>query len=134
MQLERERERERETESMKEKAKNIAASVEAGAEKTKAAVQEMVEKITARDPAEKVAAEQKMKEKVQQAEDRKWAACERNVNARRAAEAAKADDDRGGPGLTRELMYKDFHLLRGPGFYPIAIFMLNLFCFLASNV
>ncbi|XAR58556.1 hypothetical protein NMG60_11013996 [Bertholletia excelsa] len=87
--------------SMKEKAKNIAASVEAGAEKTKAAVQEMVEKITARDPAEKVAAEQKMKVKVQRAEDRKWAACERNVNTRRAAEASKADDDRGGEGVNK---------------------------------
>ncbi|XP_042460692.1 11 kDa late embryogenesis abundant protein-like [Zingiber officinale] len=58
----------RATESVKEAAAGIAASAQAGMEKTKATVQEKVEKATARTPAEKAAAEAKKQEKVREAE------------------------------------------------------------------
>ncbi|KAL5806213.1 hypothetical protein ACOSQ3_029126 [Xanthoceras sorbifolium] len=54
--------------SMKDTAANIAASAKAGMEKTKATVQEKVEKMKANDPIEKEMATERKEERIEQAE------------------------------------------------------------------
>ncbi|CAM8887541.1 unnamed protein product [Rhodiola kirilowii] len=54
--------------SAKEAASNVAASAKAGMDKTKAVVQEKVDKMTAHDPTEKDMATQKKEEKITQVE------------------------------------------------------------------
>ncbi|VFQ59289.1 unnamed protein product [Cuscuta campestris] len=56
---------------VKETAGNIGASAVAGMEKTKAVVQEKVERMTAHDPIEKDMATQKKEERIRQAEEKK---------------------------------------------------------------
>ncbi|CAM8991680.1 unnamed protein product [Rhodiola kirilowii] len=63
----------------KETASNIAASAKAGMDKTKAVVQEKVEKITAHDPIEKDMATQRKEEKIVQAEINKQQTREHNA-------------------------------------------------------
>ncbi|KAF5184455.1 18 kDa seed maturation protein-like [Thalictrum thalictroides] len=57
--------------SAKETASNIAASAQSGMDKTKATVQEKVEKMTAHDPMEKEIATQRKEDKINQAEIKK---------------------------------------------------------------
>ncbi|KAK7396294.1 hypothetical protein VNO78_17199 [Psophocarpus tetragonolobus] len=72
-------------ESIKETAANIGASAKAGMEKTKAAVQEKTEKMTARDPMQKELATQKKEARMNQAELDKVAAREHNAAAKQSA-------------------------------------------------
>ncbi|KAJ9695527.1 hypothetical protein PVL29_010820 [Vitis rotundifolia] len=65
--------------SVKEKAANVAASAKAGMEKTKATVQEKVEKLTAHGEMEKQIATQKKEEKKAEAEIKKQEAYENNA-------------------------------------------------------
>ncbi|GAV63953.1 LEA_1 domain-containing protein [Cephalotus follicularis] len=68
--------------SMKETAANMAASAKAGMEKTKATVQEKVEKMTAHDPVQKEMATEKKEERINQAELNKREAREHNAAAK----------------------------------------------------
>ncbi|KAJ1702536.1 hypothetical protein LUZ63_002315 [Rhynchospora breviuscula] len=65
--------------SVKEKTSNAAASAKAGMEKTKASVDEKVEKMKTRDPMEKAAAEEHKEERKMAAEAEKQA--EKHANA-----------------------------------------------------
>ncbi|XP_078163625.1 late embryogenesis abundant protein 46-like [Carex rostrata] len=65
--------------SAKEKTANVAAFAEAGMEKTKASVDEKVEKMKTKDPMEKAAAEQRKEERKMGAEAEKQG--EKLVNA-----------------------------------------------------
>ncbi|XP_014495514.1 18 kDa seed maturation protein [Vigna radiata var. radiata] len=76
-------------ESMMEKVSNIGACAKAGMEKTKATVQEKVERMTARDPLQKELATQKKEAKVNQAELDKLAAREHNAAVSEHNSAAK---------------------------------------------
>ncbi|CAN0879049.1 18 kDa seed maturation protein [Linum grandiflorum] len=66
--------------SMKETASNLGASAKAGMEKTKAAVQEKVEKVSSRDPVQKDMATQKKEARMAEAE-----AMKRDVKTHNAA-------------------------------------------------
>ncbi|XP_021282916.1 18 kDa seed maturation protein [Herrania umbratica] len=70
--------------SLKETAANIAASAKAGLEKTKATVEEKVEKLTAHDPVQKEMATQKKEERIHQAELDKQEARMHNAAAKQA--------------------------------------------------
>ncbi|ONK81844.1 uncharacterized protein A4U43_C01F33450 [Asparagus officinalis] len=71
----------------KEKASNVAASAVAGAEKTKATVQEKVDKMKAHDQADKAAAEQRKEERKQEAEAKKEIRKDENAEARATAQS-----------------------------------------------
>ncbi|WRX25401.1 Late embryogenesis abundant protein [Theobroma cacao] len=71
--------------SIKETAANIAASAKAGLEKTKATVEEKVEKLTAHDPVQKEMATQKKEERIHQAELDKQEARLHNAVAKQAS-------------------------------------------------
>ncbi|KAJ3693170.1 hypothetical protein LUZ60_008650 [Juncus effusus] len=66
-------------EAVRETAANIGASAKAGMDKTKATLEEKVEKMTAQHPAEKEMAEQKKIEKFREAETMKRNAMEHNA-------------------------------------------------------
>lgn len=90
------------TESVKEAAAGIAASAQAGMEKTKATVQEKVEKATARTPAEKAAAEAKKREKFREAEIVKQEAMRRHEVPQAHAGGRVVDRSVGGaPGVVQ---------------------------------
>ncbi|XP_019187094.1 PREDICTED: 18 kDa seed maturation protein-like [Ipomoea nil] len=72
-------------EAMKETAANVGASAIAGKEKTKAVVQEKMERMTAHDPMEKEMATKKKEERINQAELNKEEAKEQNAAARQGA-------------------------------------------------
>uniref|UniRef100_A0A7N0UB25 Seed maturation protein LEA 4 n=1 Tax=Kalanchoe fedtschenkoi TaxID=63787 RepID=A0A7N0UB25_KALFE len=65
----------------KETASNVAASAKAGMDKTKAVVQEKVDKMSAHDPVEKDMAAQRKEERIQQAEMNKQQTREHNAAA-----------------------------------------------------
>ncbi|KAM1109428.1 hypothetical protein COP2_009134 [Malus domestica] len=69
--------------AMKEAAANVAASAMSGMEKTKATVQEKVEKMKSSDPVEKDMAARKKEERIVEAEVNKHEAMEQNAAARR---------------------------------------------------
>ncbi|CBI30024.3 hypothetical protein AAG906_036642 [Vitis piasezkii] len=85
-------------ESVKEKAANVAASAKAGMEKTKATVQEKVEKLTAHGEMEKQIATQKKEEKKADAEIKKQEAYENNAAGRQAAAVGGEAHYTAGPG------------------------------------
>ncbi|OMO59954.1 Late embryogenesis abundant protein [Corchorus olitorius] len=68
--------------SIRETAANIAASARSGLEKTKATLEEKVERATAHDPVQKDMATQKKEDRIRQAELEKQEACENNAAAR----------------------------------------------------
>ncbi|KAK9986645.1 hypothetical protein SO802_031596 [Lithocarpus litseifolius] len=68
--------------SVKETAANVAASAKSGMEKSKATVQEKVERMTARDPLQKKLATEKKEERKTQAELEKQQAREHNAAAK----------------------------------------------------
>lgn len=72
---------------MKETAANVAASATAGMEKTKATVQEKVEKMSAHDPVQKEMAREKKQERMTQAELNKQEAKQHNAASKHAASA-----------------------------------------------
>ncbi|CAK7342350.1 unnamed protein product [Dovyalis caffra] len=72
---------------MKETAANTAASAKAGMEKTKAAMQEKVEKMSAHDPVQKQMASEKKQERMTQAELDKLEAKQHNAASRQAGTA-----------------------------------------------
>ncbi|GAU23421.1 hypothetical protein TSUD_331190 [Trifolium subterraneum] len=74
-------------ETIKETAANIGASAKSGMEKTKAAVQEKTEKMTARDPVQKEMATHKKDAKMDQAELDKLAAREHNAAVKQSTTA-----------------------------------------------
>ncbi|XP_010928814.1 late embryogenesis abundant protein 46 [Elaeis guineensis] len=82
--------------SVKETASNIAASAKSGMEKTKATLEEKVEKMTAHHPAEKEMAEEKKQDKIREAEIAKRETKEQNAAAREQARAGHT----GGPITT----------------------------------
>ncbi|MCD7456509.1 hypothetical protein HAX54_031947 [Datura stramonium] len=65
--------------SMKEKASNIAASAKSGMEKTKAVVQEKVERMKTHDPTQKEIATEKKEERIHEAEMNKQLTQHRNA-------------------------------------------------------
>ncbi|XP_015088850.1 late embryogenesis abundant protein 46-like [Solanum pennellii] len=65
--------------SLKEKASNVAASAKSGMEKTKATVQEKVDKMKANDPTEKAMATEKKDGRICEAEMNKHATQDRNA-------------------------------------------------------
>ncbi|XP_043691647.1 18 kDa seed maturation protein-like [Telopea speciosissima] len=69
-------------ESAKETASNVAASAKSGMDKTKATVQEKVERMTTHTPVEKDMATQRKQEKIDQAELNKQAARQHNAAAK----------------------------------------------------
>ncbi|XP_057982526.1 11 kDa late embryogenesis abundant protein [Malania oleifera] len=71
--------------TVKESVANVGASAKSGLEKTKAAVQEKVDKMTAHDPVEKEVATQKKEERIEQAELNKREERENNAAARQAS-------------------------------------------------
>ncbi|WCJ34004.1 11 kDa late embryogenesis abundant protein [Euphorbia peplus] len=73
--------------SMKEAAANTAASAKAGMDKTKATVQEKVEKMQAHDPLQKEMATDKKEMRKAEAEANKQEAREQNAASRQAARA-----------------------------------------------
>ncbi|CAI9765683.1 unnamed protein product [Fraxinus pennsylvanica] len=73
--------------SMKETAANVAASAKSGMEKTKAVVQEKMERMTANNPTEKQMATEKKEEKIDQAEHHKQEAREKNAASSQVANA-----------------------------------------------
>ncbi|XP_073003360.1 18 kDa seed maturation protein [Typha latifolia] len=83
--------------SAKETVANIGASAKAGMEKTKATVQEKVEKVTAHHPLEKEVAEQKKQERIHEAEVEKREAMERNAALKMQASAGY-HPSQGAPG------------------------------------
>ncbi|XP_027176969.1 18 kDa seed maturation protein-like [Coffea eugenioides] len=70
--------------AIKEKAANVAASAKSGMEKTKATMQEKVDRAAANNPTEKEMATERKEQKVNQAEFDKRAAQEHNAAARNA--------------------------------------------------
>ncbi|KAI7990436.1 18 kDa seed maturation protein [Camellia lanceoleosa] len=73
--------------SAKETVANVAASAKAGLDKTKATMQEKVERVSAHDPVQKDMATQRKEEKINQAEYSKQEAREHNATARQSAAA-----------------------------------------------
>ncbi|KAJ9184692.1 hypothetical protein P3X46_004394 [Hevea brasiliensis] len=85
--------------SMKETAANAAASAKAGMEKSKATVQEKVEKMSAHDPMQKEMATQKKEQRKAEAELNKQEAREHNAAAKQVAKAGgHANYTTGTPG------------------------------------
>nr|GLL36543.1 18 kDa seed maturation protein-like [Ipomoea trifida] len=78
-------------EAMKETAANVGASAISGKEKTKAVVQEKMERMTAHDPMEKEMATKKKEERINQAELNKQEAKEQNAAARQGASTTGTD-------------------------------------------
>ncbi|KAM0867392.1 hypothetical protein ACQ4PT_042001 [Festuca glaucescens] len=72
----------------KEAVANVGASAWAGKEKTKAVVQEKVDKVKAHDPAAKATAEAKKQERIQEVEAVKQDAMRQNAAAKEHATAA----------------------------------------------
>ncbi|KAF4374527.1 hypothetical protein F8388_016078 [Cannabis sativa] len=72
-------------ESAKESAANVAASAKSGMDKTKATVQEKVERMTAHHPLEKEIATERKEQKIAEAELNKQQAREQNAAAKEAA-------------------------------------------------
>ncbi|XP_058207556.1 late embryogenesis abundant protein 46-like [Rhododendron vialii] len=70
--------------SAKESAANVAATAKSGMDKTKATVQEKVERMSAHDPMQKDMATERKQEKIHQAECNKQEARESNAAARQA--------------------------------------------------
>ncbi|CAI0403732.1 unnamed protein product [Linum tenue] len=68
--------------SMKETASNIGASAKAGMEKTKATVQEKIEKASAHDPVQKEMAREKKEQRVAEAEAMKHSTKAHNAAAK----------------------------------------------------
>ncbi|XP_010257470.1 PREDICTED: 11 kDa late embryogenesis abundant protein [Nelumbo nucifera] len=68
--------------SMKEAASNVAASAKSGMEKTKATVQEKVDKMAAHSAAEKEMAKQRKEERINQAELKKQEIRQQNAAAK----------------------------------------------------
>ncbi|XP_048226035.1 11 kDa late embryogenesis abundant protein [Ricinus communis] len=73
--------------SMKETVANVAASAKAGMDKTKATVQEKVDKMSAHDPAQKQMATERKEQRKAEAEWNKQEAREHNAAAKQAAKA-----------------------------------------------
>ncbi|XP_051186606.1 18 kDa seed maturation protein [Lolium perenne] len=71
----------------KEAVANVGASAWAGKEKTKAVVQEKVDKVKAHDPAAKASAEAKKQERIQEVEAVKQDAMRQNAAAKEHATA-----------------------------------------------
>ncbi|KAK4378051.1 hypothetical protein RND71_004347 [Anisodus tanguticus] len=65
--------------NIKEKASNVAASAKSGMDKTKAVVQEKVERMTAHDPTQKEMATEKKQERIYEAEMKKQVTQDRNA-------------------------------------------------------
>ncbi|KAJ4838138.1 hypothetical protein Tsubulata_037467 [Turnera subulata] len=86
--------------SMKQGAANVAASAKAGMEKTKATMQEKVDKMSAHDPVEKQMATDKKEQRIAEADLRKQEAREHNAAAKEAAAATggRGHFTTGGPG------------------------------------
>ncbi|KAL3533925.1 hypothetical protein ACH5RR_007446 [Cinchona calisaya] len=76
--------------SIKEKAANVAASAKSGMEKTKATVQEKVDRMTAHNPTEKEMATERKEERMNQAELNKQETKEHNAAAKNATHATGA--------------------------------------------
>ncbi|ERN11583.1 hypothetical protein AMTRI_Chr03g44330 [Amborella trichopoda] len=74
--------------SMKETAGNVAASAKAGMDKTKATMQEKVEKMSAHDPMQKQMAQQKKEARVNEAEINKQEAKAENAAQKEQVRAA----------------------------------------------
>ncbi|KAL2464725.1 Late Embryogenesis Abundant 4-5 [Forsythia ovata] len=70
--------------SIKETAANVAASAKSGMEKTKAVVQEKMERVTSNNPTEKEMATEQKEEKINQAELHKQDVREQNAASRQA--------------------------------------------------
>ncbi|KAL8463882.1 hypothetical protein ACS0TY_033723 [Phlomoides rotata] len=70
---------------IKETAANVAASAKSGMDKTRATVQEKMERVTAHNPTEKEMATERKEEKIHRAELSKQEAREQNAAARMAA-------------------------------------------------
>ncbi|CAL5321468.1 unnamed protein product [Camellia sinensis] len=73
--------------SAKETVANVATSAKAGLDKTKATMQEKVERVSAHDPMQKDMAMQRKEDKINQAESNKQEAHEHNATARQSAAA-----------------------------------------------
>lgn len=85
--------------STKEAAANVGASARAGMDKSRAAVQGQVEKATARNAADKDAAEVRRQERVQAAEEEKQHAMAANAAARaRHGRRRRVPPSQGAPG------------------------------------
>ena len=84
-------------EATKEAAANLGASANAGMQKTRATVQGQVEKATAHNASDKVAAEATQRERVRAAEEEKQAAMRANAAAKERA--AGAHMSQGAPGI-----------------------------------
>ncbi|KAK4404941.1 Late embryogenesis abundant protein 46 [Sesamum angolense] len=76
--------------SMKETISNVAASAKSGTEKTKATLQEKVDKMGSHSPTEKAMATERKEQRILQADLNKVEAVEENATARHAASAADA--------------------------------------------
>ncbi|KAL0404993.1 UNVERIFIED_CONTAM: Late embryogenesis abundant protein 46 [Sesamum radiatum] len=74
--------------SMKETVSNVAASAKSGIHKTKATVQEKVDKMGAHSPTEKAMATERKEQRMFQADLNKVEAVEENATATHAASAA----------------------------------------------
>ncbi|CAL9073699.1 unnamed protein product, partial [Musa textilis] len=85
--------------SVKETAGNVAASAKAGMDKTKATVQEKVEKMTAHTPMEKALAEERKLEKVREAEINKQETMQQNAAAQQQTRAAHDGGHVANPGV-----------------------------------
>ncbi|KAJ3693171.1 hypothetical protein LUZ60_008651 [Juncus effusus] len=86
-------------EAVRETAANIGASAKAGMDKTKATLEEKVEKMTAQHPAEKEMAEQMKLEKFREAETMKRNAMEHNAAVKEHAHSTYYDQSQGPPGV-----------------------------------
>ncbi|KAJ3698334.1 hypothetical protein LUZ61_002039 [Rhynchospora tenuis] len=86
-------------ELVKEKAANVGASATAGMEKTKATVNEKVEKMSVQHPAEKQMAEHKKEVRIQEAEAAKQQAMEHNSAVREHARSTHYHPSQGPAGI-----------------------------------
>ncbi|XP_010672665.2 late embryogenesis abundant protein 46 [Beta vulgaris subsp. vulgaris] len=85
-------------ESVKETASNIAASAKSGMDKTKATVQEKVDKMKADDDYDKALASEKKQDRVTEAELRKQQAMSHNAAEKDAKTAVAGQTGTGGTG------------------------------------
>ncbi|XP_050228831.1 11 kDa late embryogenesis abundant protein-like [Mercurialis annua] len=109
--------------SIKETAANVAASAKAGMDKTKATVQEKVEKMSAHDPVQKQIATDKKEQRKAEAEWNKQEAREHNAAAKQAekagAHAPSYTAAAGGAPTTGYQTQTHTHSVTGaPGQYP----------------
>ncbi|KAF3325907.1 late embryogenesis abundant protein-like protein [Carex littledalei] len=86
-------------ETMKEKAANVGASAIAGRDKTKATVEEKVEKVTVQHPAEKQMAEHKKQARIHEAELAKHEAMAYNAAVREHARNTHSSHDHAEEGV-----------------------------------